>query len=150
MTKGYICSWARSKDPARPYNTDFWFSPDIAKAAYWLTRESAEADISIFERHNILIPSALGGVHRCGGFQVEERAPEEFVIFCEAPFIFGKEKKAKPVKQDVAIESHDDKRTMTQEERRKLQECVRGRHELRSENGWIHCLTEDLVIGPDT
>jgi len=34
-----------------------------------------------------VIPSAQGGTHVCKGFKVEERAPNEFVVFCEAPFI---------------------------------------------------------------
>ncbi len=37
---------------------------------------------------------------------------------------------------------------LTEEQRKKLQECVRAGHELRDKDGFIHCLTDDIVIGP--
>lgn len=97
MLKGYICGWERSKDPKRPYHTDFWFGSDVKKAAYWLTRREAENDCVMFDNHRIVIASSEGGTHICGGFRVEELTPDRFVIFCEAPFIL-KQGSAKPLK----------------------------------------------------
>ena len=87
MPKGYICGWSRSKDPERPYQTDFWFDSDPQKAAYWKTHEEAETDCELLEKKAIAIDSGEGGRHICSGFQIEKRGPGEFVIFCEAPFI---------------------------------------------------------------
>jgi hypothetical protein len=36
---------------------------------------------------NVTIPSSEGGVYRCRDFKVEQRSPDEFVIFTVAPFI---------------------------------------------------------------
>ncbi len=40
------------------------------------------------------------------------------------------------------------KSPLNEEQLRKLKECKSLNHELKEENGFIHCLTEDLVIGP--
>lgn len=37
--------------------------------------------------------------------------------------------------------------TLTDPQRINLQKCIEADHELKEQNGWVHCLTEDLVIG---
>jgi hypothetical protein len=39
-------------------------------------------------------------------------------------------------------------RQLTPEQKAKLQDCLAKKHELKEEEGWIHCLTCDEVIGP--
>jgi hypothetical protein len=85
MPKGYICTWERSQE--RPYETDFWFDSDSKNAAKWLTQQEAETDCAMLSKKGIKIPSSDGGTFFCTQFHVEERAPHEFIIFCEAPFI---------------------------------------------------------------
>jgi hypothetical protein len=87
MLKGYISRWKEREKPEERGKIDYWFTSRAAIAARWETREQAESNCVIFDHHHIVIPSAEGGTHVCGGFIVEERAPKEFVVFCVAPFI---------------------------------------------------------------
>jgi hypothetical protein len=84
--KGYICRWERRKEP-HSHVMDYWFDHRPEKAAFWRTKEEADADCMIFNREGITIPSSEGGSYLCNNFRSEERSPGEFVIFCEAPFI---------------------------------------------------------------
>jgi hypothetical protein len=84
MPKGYIQG---SKPQNKSLLIDYWFGSNPQKAAVWMTREEADIDCGIFDRHKIQIPTIWGGIHTCSGFKSEERKPGEFIVFCEAPFI---------------------------------------------------------------
>lgn len=92
MSKGYIQRWKDRKEPGTVVDevipkTDYWFTADSANAAHWASKEAADIDCGLFNRANIEIPSLNGGTHICTDFKSEERAPGEFVVFCEAPFV---------------------------------------------------------------
>jgi hypothetical protein len=87
MSKAYILRSKRREKPEERHITDFWFTTDPKKAGYYETKEAAANDCVLFERFPISIPSSEGGTHTCTGFKVEELGANEFVIFCEAPFI---------------------------------------------------------------
>ncbi|HEV3040559.1 MAG TPA: hypothetical protein VHA33_22540 [Candidatus Angelobacter sp.] len=82
--------WKKREEPGQTHIMDYWFDHRIEKAAYWRTKEEAEADCVLFNNLPISIPSSQGGIHVCKGWQVEERALGEYVVFCEAPFILTK------------------------------------------------------------
>ena len=87
MLKGYISRWKRKEKPEDNI-LDYWFCTRPGDAAYWGSREEAENDCVVFNRHQrIVIPSSQGGTYVCQDFKVEERKPGEFVVFCIAPFI---------------------------------------------------------------
>jgi hypothetical protein len=55
-------------------------------AAHWDTHESAQNDCDFFNRGiEIIVPPA--GIYVCRNFTVEEFAPNQYVISCEAPFV---------------------------------------------------------------
>jgi hypothetical protein len=85
MMKGYINRWKSREDPNENL-IDYWFCEYAKDAAYWATRELAEIDAMHFNR-GITIPSLTGGNYMIFDFQVEEFAPDHFVIFANAPFI---------------------------------------------------------------
>jgi hypothetical protein len=86
IRKGYIQSWLQREKPETNI-IDCTFTTNREKAAHWATKEDADAECVIFDSSSIEIPSAEGGKYICKGFRAEERKPNEFVIFCEAPFI---------------------------------------------------------------
>ena len=61
-----------------------FFHPRPENAAYYETREAAEADCVLFDSYNIEIETP-DGTHVCKGFKVEARGRAEFVIFHEGP-----------------------------------------------------------------
>jgi hypothetical protein len=86
MFKTYISRWAHREKPEE-HKIDYGFCSDAVSAAFWETEEDAQNDAVIFERHHIVIHSAQGIPHICSGFKIEQRAPNEFVIFYEVPFL---------------------------------------------------------------
>jgi len=86
MLKGYVSRWKPREKPEENV-IDYWFDSRPEKGACWETRQDAENDCVIFNYHLIEIPSSKGGKHICKDFKVEQRAPNEFVVFCFAPFI---------------------------------------------------------------
>jgi len=88
MLKAYISRW-KARERPEEHILDYWFDSHPENAAFWKTKEEADSDCVIFDYHRIVIPSAEGGSHICSGFKAEQRAPNEFVVFCVAPFIVG-------------------------------------------------------------
>lgn len=88
MLKAYVSRAEHRKEPPEERNIlDVWFSSNIESAAYYETRELAEMDCKmIFDRGHIQIDTPQGWKHTLKNFRVEERRPNEFVIFCEGPF----------------------------------------------------------------
>lgn len=86
MLKAYITKWTEEPQE-RHIRVDVRFDSHQENAAYWPTREEAENECAVFDSLKIVIPSAEGGTHVCKGFKVEERTPDEFILFCEGPFI---------------------------------------------------------------
>lgn len=84
--KGYVSRWQKRERPDENI-MDYWFCSRAENAAVWDTREGAENDCVLFNRHQIVIPSSNGGPYVCRDFKIEERAPGEFVVYCVAPFI---------------------------------------------------------------
>ena len=77
MHKGYIQRWEQD----RPHLQDiFHFCPLAEHAAYWPSRYNAEAKCAELSK------GVKIGRFLCTDFQIEEAAPDRFLIFCEAPF----------------------------------------------------------------
>jgi hypothetical protein len=88
LLKGYIIGWRQRELPEKDRSiVDVGFDHRPEAGYCWKTRRLAEGDCVMFDSLGIRIPSAEGGEHICDGFQVEERAPGEFVVFCEGPFV---------------------------------------------------------------
>jgi hypothetical protein len=85
MRKGYLARWKR-RDKPEEHIVDYWFSFSPDNAACWDTRQEAENDCVIYSRFGIDILAENGGTYHCEKFFVEERKPEGFVVYCEAPF----------------------------------------------------------------
>ena len=86
MQKAYISHLEWREDP-ESHIVDYWFNSNANNAMHWETKEHAEADCEFHFNRGISISSALGGTYICQDFKAEERKPNEFVVFCEAPFI---------------------------------------------------------------
>jgi hypothetical protein len=84
--KGYI-STEQQREKPEDRVVDYTFTSNPDSAMFWSTKEEADAACMIFDSRRIVIPSANGGKHCCSGFTTEERKPNEFVVFCHAPFI---------------------------------------------------------------
>jgi hypothetical protein len=87
MLKAYIGGWEARKKPEEQHIIDYWFAARPEDAAFWPSREEAQNDCAIFERQRIRIPSSEGGMHVLTGFEVEQRAEQDFIVFCMGPFI---------------------------------------------------------------
>src|SRR5579864_6130449 len=89
MTKGYISRIEYRKEPkyGSMRTTDVFFTKYKEKAGFWETEQDADSGCMILDNYNISITNAEGQSHTCKGFQFEERAPGEYVIFCDAPFV---------------------------------------------------------------
>jgi len=84
--KAYVKNW--TKQPLETHTQVVMeFGPDPEGAAVWETREQAQNACRNFESCGITI-SAFGG-RACKGFGVEERAPKQFVVFCDYPFEYS-------------------------------------------------------------
>jgi hypothetical protein len=87
MAKGYVFSKDVVKDPdGFSTRIDVEFSSKKEAAYSWQTEQEARDEANILERRDIAITTAEGQRHVCKGYRVEERAPGEFIIWCEAPF----------------------------------------------------------------
>src|SRR5258708_3131502 len=87
MVKGYIGKIGTRRDPdgfAKWIDVDFDSMKEAA--CHWSTKEEAENEAGMLEYHDIAITKAEGQRHVCKGYQVEQRAPGEFIIWCDAPF----------------------------------------------------------------
>jgi hypothetical protein len=85
MLKGYIGGIEPSK--TREDYTDYLFTDKPENASKWDSKEQAEIDRTIWNKNGIEIPSSQGGNYVCKNFKIEEIIPNQFLIFCEAPFI---------------------------------------------------------------
>lgn len=84
MLKMYISHWKEREKPEEG-RIDYWFAPDAQTASIWASEEEAVRNCAIFEGHRIRVRLVHGGMYSCGGFKVEERAPNEFAVFFEVP-----------------------------------------------------------------
>jgi hypothetical protein len=82
MQKGYISRAERDAPPNDNRNI-YHFCQVPEDAMYWESRHEAEIECIDLNR-GVTIPP--GGTHLCTNFQVEEAAPDRFLICCEAPF----------------------------------------------------------------
>jgi hypothetical protein len=80
--KAYVKNW-REQPQETHTKVAMEFDPGPERAAFWETREQAQNACLDFESFRITIPSI--GSRACKGFGVEERAPKQFVVFCEYP-----------------------------------------------------------------
>jgi hypothetical protein len=84
--KAYVNSAKFRTAPEEKFIRDVLFTTKIEEAMYYESREEAQIDVgSIFEKL-IKIDTLGGQEHTLENFQVEERAPNEFVISVEGPF----------------------------------------------------------------
>jgi hypothetical protein len=86
VIKGYI-QGPVPKEMQEDERQQISFCQSAQDAASWTSRESAEINQHYLNRVGIEIPSATGGVHIIRDFEVEEVAPDQFIIFAHAPFI---------------------------------------------------------------
>ena len=84
MLKAYIFRTEPNKTDKS--KTDFLFAPDADKAGYYATRQEADVECTVLNRLTVEIVSASGERCSCRQFQVEERAADQWIIFCEVPF----------------------------------------------------------------
>jgi hypothetical protein len=82
MQKGYIRT-CKQDDPPNDNRNVYTFCKDAGQAMYWRHRVTANIHCDDLNR-GVTIPP--GGNYVCTNFQVEEVAPDRFLIFCEAPF----------------------------------------------------------------
>jgi hypothetical protein len=87
LMRGYIRKEAYVDDEKAPFGKryDVWFA-DKEHAMHWDTIEEAKSAVKFFEGKRIEISLSDGGKRVCTGFEIEERKPGEFVIFCDTPF----------------------------------------------------------------
>ena len=88
MVKVYIGNLKHPEKPGEE-RTVYRFAPDAESACSWDTREEAERNRAIFDDDGIEVALAVGGLHICSGFRVQQRAPNEFVVFCEVPSLLS-------------------------------------------------------------
>jgi len=84
---GYVIGWRERETPEGRTKVDVWFDHRPEKAVCGKTRKQAEDDCALLDCYRVKIPLSEGSEHVCGSFKVEERSPEEFVVFCEVPFV---------------------------------------------------------------
>lgn len=85
MSKAYLTYWEKRN---RSYpKTDFVFDHDPAKAILDDSKDQADIDCSLLTNFNIAVASPIGATHHCISFQTEKRSRDEFVIFCEFPWL---------------------------------------------------------------
>jgi hypothetical protein len=82
LQKGYINRWKPRNDP-RGNRVDYWFCEFAKNAAYWDTEDSAQRDCSLFQGMEFITPF---GTYICRDFHVEQFGPNQYVVWCEAPF----------------------------------------------------------------
>jgi hypothetical protein len=83
MPKKYVNTFAFNEES--PNKTVMTFSPSRENVGSWPTRADAKNDCLRFDMWDIVITLPDGVRHVCKGFNVEERAPGEFVAFYETP-----------------------------------------------------------------
>jgi hypothetical protein len=82
LQKGYVYTMKRDARPNDDRNI-LSFCKFAKDAMYWPNRAEAEVDCRDLNRGVALPPD---GPYICDNFQVEEEAPNKFLIYCEAPF----------------------------------------------------------------
>jgi len=80
MQKGYISFWEQDAAP-HDDRMIYHFCSQAKDAAFWPNRPNAELKCIDLNR-GVTIPA--GGTHVCTNFQVEEFAPDKFLIYCES------------------------------------------------------------------
>lgn len=85
MFKLYIKGFMTHKEPEK--GMEYWFCSDAANAHCWEAKDEAESVGVNIKRHPIQISSSQGTPYSCSDFKIEKRAPNEFVLFYEVPFI---------------------------------------------------------------
>jgi hypothetical protein len=87
MPKAYINTMVPRKKKGEEQWTDFTFTGNAEKAAYWDTEHSARLDSNYIGTLNVKITSPDGSQHHVAkDFAVEELARDKFVVFCEVPW----------------------------------------------------------------
>lgn len=84
--KCYVSGYASRKTSGEESKVDVDFVHRLEKAFPWGTRQDAENECKILDGLRVTIDTPQGGKHTLEGFKVEERGPEEFVVFCVGPF----------------------------------------------------------------
>lgn len=86
--KAYVKTYKNVADEKAQhgFRWDILFAKEKENAMTWNKRATAEEARDWFERREINIDLPDGSRHLCTGFQIDEVGPQDFVIFCEAPF----------------------------------------------------------------
>jgi hypothetical protein len=86
MLKGYVIGW-KERPTERHTQVDVYFDHRPEKVYSRETREGAELDCRYLDSLDIRVGSAEGEAQLCAGFKAEERAPNQFVVFCAYPLV---------------------------------------------------------------
>jgi len=88
-SKAYITKFKYTEDKSAPSGKvlDVWFDSHQENAGHYSTQGQAETEMGLIRLHEVTIDSCEGGRHVLRKFGVEQRKPDEFVIFCEGPFV---------------------------------------------------------------
>jgi hypothetical protein len=88
MRKAYITDWRDKATTGMKTPVEVFFTFAAEEAHPWPSKEHAQSLCAEFDSYGVKVPWAEGGDYVCKGFQVEERSPRQFLIFCEGPFTF--------------------------------------------------------------
>lgn len=87
MRRAYITDWRDKGTVGMRTEVEVFFSFGSLDAHPWPTQEQAQNECNNFNSYGIKVEWAEGGSYVCKDFQVQERSPRAFVIFCDGPFI---------------------------------------------------------------
>jgi len=88
MQRAYISGWQNLEPEGASTLVEVTFSFKSEEAFAWPSKESAQNSCPLFDSYRVVVDWAKGGEYVCKDFQVEERSPREFLIFCGGPFTF--------------------------------------------------------------
>ncbi|MGO9435253.1 MAG: hypothetical protein ACLP00_13305 [Terracidiphilus sp.] len=82
--KAYLHRWERDEEDR---NITYWFCEFAKDAAHWDSLRSAENARDILNI-GVTIASVQGGTHTLRNFEIEEFAPNHYVIHCHGPHFY--------------------------------------------------------------
>ena len=82
--KAYLHRWERDEEDR---NISYWFCEFAKDAAHWESLRSAENARDILNI-GVSIPSFEGGQYTLRNFEIEEFAPNHYVLCCYGPHIY--------------------------------------------------------------
>lgn len=87
MKRAYILGCRDRESVGARTPVDVFFTFQAEEALTFLSKDEAQRQCEIFDSFWIRVEWAENGQYVCKDFQVEERSPAEFVIFCDGPLL---------------------------------------------------------------